>query len=160
MEKDKLNVMPEAEVVENTTNALKAEEIKEEVKPAAPQSVSGEAKAEKAEEVKAEKAEKAEEANAEKAEETNKEQKPTAPENSNENKGATGAEIVEEQQTYKEMSPIQLVFRRFFRSKLSIVGLIMIIFLFAFSFLGPFIYTAATDWGEATVDRGEFIEQH
>ena len=49
MEKDKLNVMPEAEVVENTTNALKAEEIKEEVKPAAPESVSGQAKAEKAE---------------------------------------------------------------------------------------------------------------
>ncbi|MBQ3496194.1 MAG: ABC transporter permease [Clostridia bacterium] len=169
MEKDKLNVMPEAEVVENTTNALKAEEIKEEVKPAAPESVSGQAKAEKAEEakaekpeeIKAEKAEKAEVANAEKAEETNKEQKPTAPESSNnENKGATGAEMVEEQQTYKEMSPIQLVFRRFFRSKLSIVGLIMIIFLFAFSFLGPVIYTAATDWGEATVDRGEFIEQH
>ena len=49
--------------------------------------------------------------------------------------GSTGAELVEEQQTYKEMSPIQLVFRRFFRSKLSIVGIIMIAFLFLFSFL-------------------------
>ena len=36
--------------------------------------------------------------------------------------------------TYKEMSPIRLVLRRFFRSKLSIVGLVMIVFLFLFSF--------------------------
>ena len=56
-----------------------------------------------------------------------------------ENSGSTGAEIVEEQQTYKEMSPIQLIFRRFFRSKLSIVGIVMIVFLFLFSFLGPVI---------------------
>jgi hypothetical protein len=76
------------------------------------------------------------------------------------NTGSTGAEIVEEQQTYKEMSPIQLIFRRFFRSKLSIVGLLMIVFLFAFSFLGPVIYTRVNEWGEATVDRGEFVEQH
>ena len=38
---------------------------------------------------------------------------------------------------YKEMSPLRLVFRRFFRSKLSIVGVAMLVFLFAFSFLGP-----------------------
>ena len=64
--------------------------------------------------------------------------------------------VVEE--TYKEMSPIQLILRRFFRSKLSIVGLVMIIGLFIFSFLGPIIYTA---WGEETVDRSlttQFIE--
>lgn len=42
--------------------------------------------------------------------------------------------------TYKEMSPLQMVFRRFFRSKLSIVGLIMVAFLFVFSFLGPVLY--------------------
>ena len=73
------------------------------------------------------------------------------------NTGSTGAEIVEEQQTYKEMSPFQLILRRFFRSKLSIVGLVMIVFLFAFSFLGPVIYTRVNEWGEATVDRGEFV---
>lgn len=50
---------------------------------------------------------------------------------------------------YKEMSPARMVFRRFFRSKLSIVGLVMIIFLFAFSFLGPVIYTK---WGETEWD--------
>lgn len=31
--------------------------------------------------------------------------------------------------TYKEMSPMRLVMRRFFRSKLSIVGLVMIVFV-------------------------------
>lgn len=44
------------------------------------------------------------------------------------------------QVTYKEMSPLQMVLRRFFRSKLSIVGLVMIAFLFIFSFLGPTLY--------------------
>ena len=57
---------------------------------------------------------------------------------------------VKELETYKEMSPLRLVLRRFFRSKLSIVGLIMIAFLFAFSFLGPKIYTR---WGESEQDR-------
>lgn len=55
-----------------------------------------------------------------------------------------------QEQTYKEMSPIRLVLRRFFRSKLSIVGLVMIVFLFLFSFLGPVCYQK---WGEETVDR-------
>jgi len=38
----------------------------------------------------------------------------------------------------KVLSPLQLVLKRFFRSKLSVAGLAMILFLFAFSFLGPF----------------------
>ncbi len=63
-------------------------------------------------------------------------------------------EVIEEA-TYKEMSPTGLIFRRFFRSKLSIVGLIMIVFLFVFSFLGPVIYNK---WGEETVDRSEITE--
>ena len=61
---------------------------------------------------------------------------------------ATEAEAEEE--TYKELSPFRIVMRRFFRSKLSIIGLVMIVFLFLFSFLGPVIYTR---WGEETVDR-------
>ena len=51
---------------------------------------------------------------------------------------------------YKEISPIRLVLRRFFRSKLSIVGLVMIIGLFLFSFLGPVIYDS---WGETEIDQ-------
>ena len=48
------------------------------------------------------------------------------------------------------MSPTRMVVRRFFRSKLSIVGLIMVIGLFVFSFFGPLIYT---QWGEIELDE-------
>ena len=40
----------------------------------------------------------------------------------------------------KLMSPTRMVVRRFFKSKLSVLGLIMVVGLFLFSFLGPFIY--------------------
>ncbi len=60
----------------------------------------------------------------------------------------------EEVETYKEISPIKLIFRRFFRSRLSLVGLIIIVFLFLFSFLGPVIYNK---WGEVEVDRTPII---
>ena len=63
--------------------------------------------------------------------------------------GADATEAVPEE-TYKEISPMRLVLRRFFRSKLSIVGLVMIVFLFVFSFLGPVIYR---QWGEGEVDE-------
>lgn len=59
-----------------------------------------------------------------------------------------------QEETYKEMSPIRLVLRRFFRSRLSVVGLIMIAFLFLFSFLGPVIYNK---WGEIEQDRTEVL---
>ena len=52
------------------------------------------------------------------------------------------------------MSPVRLVLRRFFRSKLSIVGIVMIVFLFAFSFLGPVIYPS---WGEVGQDYREVV---
>ncbi|MBR3964248.1 MAG: ABC transporter permease [Clostridia bacterium] len=48
------------------------------------------------------------------------------------------------------MSPTRMVVRRFFRSRLSIVGLIMVIGLFIFSFAGPLVYTA---WGEIELDE-------
>ena len=62
-------------------------------------------------------------------------------------------EIVE---TYKEMSPMRLILRRFFRSKLSIVGLVMIVFLFLFSFVGPLIYSR---WGEIEMDTTPTISE-
>lgn len=58
------------------------------------------------------------------------------------------------EETYKEMSPFKLILRRFFRSRLSVVGLIMLVFLFAFSFLGPLVYS---EWGETDVDRTKVI---
>ena len=54
----------------------------------------------------------------------------------------------------KLMSPMQMVIRRFFRSKLSIVGLIMIVSLFLFSFVGPLVYTR---WGEIQLDESGTI---
>ena len=40
----------------------------------------------------------------------------------------------------KLMSPTRMVVRRFFRSRLSIVGLIMVVSLFLFSFVGPLFF--------------------
>ena len=53
------------------------------------------------------------------------------------------------------MSPTQMLLRRFFRSKLSIIGLIMVIGLFVFSFLGPLFYT---QWGETDLDESGKLE--
>ena len=63
------------------------------------------------------------------------------------------------------MSPTRMVVRRFFRSKLSILGLIMVIGLFLFSFVGPvfladttgvtidqYSYSDPDKWGEGELD--------
>ena len=49
----------------------------------------------------------------------------------------------------KLMSPTRMVLRRFFRSKLSIVGLVILVSLFAFCWIGPVIYN---QWGPAETD--------
>ncbi len=56
------------------------------------------------------------------------------------------------------MSPTRMVVRRFFRSKLSILGLVMVIGLFLFSFLGPVFFadpdgTIDGKWGEIELDE-------
>ena len=56
--------------------------------------------------------------------------------------------------TYKEMSPLRLVARRFFRSRLSIVGLVMIVALFLFSYMGPVVYNR---WGEGEIDTNAVV---
>lgn len=53
------------------------------------------------------------------------------------------------------MSPGRMVMRRFFRSKLSIVGLVMLISLFLFCFLGPVCYT---NWESNEIDYSDRIE--
>lgn len=63
-------------------------------------------------------------------------------------------EVVVEQQksladSVKVLSPGKLVARRFFRSKLSMVGLIMLVVLFLFIFIGPLF----SPWGESEIDR-------
>lgn len=59
--------------------------------------------------------------------------------------------------SYKEMSPLRLVFRRFFRSRLSIVGLVMILALVAFCVFGPMIYNSGSKsfkgWDETQLDE-------
>ena len=49
----------------------------------------------------------------------------------------------------KVLSPGRTVAKRFFRSKLSVVGLAIIVALFIFSFFGPLI----SPWGETQRDR-------
>ena len=58
------------------------------------------------------------------------------------------------------MSPTRMVVRRFFRSKLSILGLVMVISLFLFSFVGPLFladttadYSDDAKWGEIELDE-------
>ena len=53
------------------------------------------------------------------------------------------------------MSPTQMVVRRFFRSKLSVIGIIMLVSLFLFCFLGPVVYNK---WGEIEVDESPIVE--
>ncbi len=48
----------------------------------------------------------------------------------------------------KVLSPGKTVAKRFFRSKLSVIGLSILVFLFAFSFLGPIF----SPWGEQQTD--------
>ena len=48
------------------------------------------------------------------------------------------------------MSPTQMLLRRFFRSKLSVLGLVMVISLFLFCFAGPLVYNK---WGETDLDK-------
>ena len=52
--------------------------------------------------------------------------------------------------TLKLMSPMQMVLRRFFRSKLSVIGLIMIVSLFVFCWAGPLVYTS---WSATDIDK-------
>lgn len=69
--------------------------------------------------------------------------------NSNDNEEIVDTELPLDKNV-KLMSPTRMVVRRFFRSKLSIVGLIMVISLFLFSFVGPLVYT---EWGEIELDE-------
>lgn len=54
----------------------------------------------------------------------------------------------------KTLSPAALVAKRFFRSKLSMVGLVTLIVLFLFSFLGPVIYNK---WDQNEADRSGML---
>lgn len=55
----------------------------------------------------------------------------------------------------KLMSPMRMVLRRFFRSKLSITGLVILVALFLFSWFGPVVYNR---WGETETDYSGVTE--
>ena len=57
----------------------------------------------------------------------------------------------------RTLSPAAVVAKRFFRSKLSMIGLVTLIILFLFSFLGPVIYDR---WGQSEADEstGKIVE--
>ena len=55
------------------------------------------------------------------------------------------------------MSPTRMVVRRFFRSKLSLVGLVMVIGLFLFSFVGPLFFADLPEKVEQTNPDGTLI---
>jgi len=58
-------------------------------------------------------------------------------------------------QNFRVISPGRMVAKRFFKSKLSIAGLIMIIFVFLFSFVGPLIVDATWGYKETQVFKIE-----
>lgn len=66
--------------------------------------------------------------------------------------GGNGAEDGETplDKNVKLMSPTRMVLRRFFRSKLSLAGIIMLVALFIFCWMGPVVYQR---WGETETDR-------
>ena len=69
-------------------------------------------------------------------------------------------ELVEEEIHYKEMSPARMVVRRFFRSRLSLVGVVMLAVLFAFSFIGPpIVHLFGYEWSETATDYTPVVKR-
>ncbi len=58
-----------------------------------------------------------------------------------------------EEVTTRTLSPGRMVLKRFFRSKLSVTGLVILIVLFVFSFLGPTLTFLPFIWGEQEQDK-------
>lgn len=53
------------------------------------------------------------------------------------------------------MSPTRMLLRRFFRSKLSVIGIVILAALYVFSWFGPVVYR---QWGEVDVDYNGALE--
>ncbi len=69
------------------------------------------------------------------------------------------AEIALEEITGKTLSPGRLVLKRFFRSKLSMTGLIILVILFLFSFIGPLFTCFDFIWGEKEADKSQTVRE-
>ena len=64
-----------------------------------------------------------------------------------------------EERTSRTLSPGRIVLKRFFRSKLSITGLVMLIVLFVFSFIGPLFSNLPFIWGEREADDSKKVKE-
>ncbi len=77
------------------------------------------------------------------------------------NDGAAG--VVEEESieeiTGRTLSPGRIVMKRFFRSKLSMTGLIILVILFLFSFIGPLFTNLPFIWGERVSDESVTVTE-
>lgn len=70
-------------------------------------------------------------------------------------------ESFEEEVHYKEMSPARMVARRFFRSRLSLVGVIMLLALFLFAFIGPpVMHMMGYTWSETETDHTPTVKRN
>ncbi|MDD4461271.1 MAG: ABC transporter permease [Eubacteriales bacterium] len=83
-----------------------------------------------------------------------KNQVDTSNDHNNSYTDASGVETIFEQ-NFRVISPGRMVAKRFFRSKLSVIGLFMIIFVFAFSFIGPLIIDLTWGYNETQVFKVE-----
>lgn len=72
---------------------------------------------------------------------------------------AEGAEESIEEITGRTLSPGRLVLKRFFRSKLSMTGLVVLIVLFVFSFIGPLFDFLPFIWGEKEADNSNSVRE-
>lgn len=64
-----------------------------------------------------------------------------------------------EEITSRTLSPGRIVLKRFFRSKLSITGLVILIALFLFSFIGPLFDFLPFIWGEKEADNSQSVRE-
>ncbi len=65
----------------------------------------------------------------------------------------------EEEIAGRTLSPTRLVLKRFFRSKLSMTGLVILLALFVFSFLGPVFRFLPFVWGEKESDESYAVKE-
>lgn len=70
---------------------------------------------------------------------------------------ATDEEVSIEEATDRTISPGRMVLKRFFRSKLSMAGLIILLILFVFSFFGPLFDFLPFIWGEQEQDNNAVL---
>ena len=84
----------------------------------------------------------------------------TMEENKNINLEVQNEELVEEEIHYKELSPARVVMRRFFRSRLSLVGVLMLAVLFVFAFAGPpVMHMLGYQWSETETDHTPTVKR-